>query len=51
MSALGQSRPSHLPPKSADVRFAPIATISHQNAIRRSVPMAEKNATPASNRA
>jgi hypothetical protein len=35
MSLLGQSRPSHLAPVLANVRYTPKATVSRQNAIRR----------------
>jgi len=38
MSEMGQSLPSQFAPKFSNVRFAPIATVSCQNAIRRYVP-------------
>jgi len=37
MSTLGHSRPNHRGSKSTDVRYAPKATVSRQNAIRRYV--------------
>jgi hypothetical protein len=40
MSPMGQQRPSHPAPVLNNVRFAPKATVSRQNAIRRYVPIA-----------
>jgi hypothetical protein len=41
MSALGHSRPGPAGGRSSNVRYAPKATVGHQNAIGRDVPKAD----------
>jgi hypothetical protein len=41
MSALGHSRPGPASRRSSHVRYAPKATVGHQNAIGRDVPQAD----------
>jgi hypothetical protein len=41
MSALGHSRPGPAGRRSSNVRYAPKATVGHQNAIGRDGPEAE----------